>query len=127
MGRNFQLARKMENGRFLPVLGSISKEGMDPRTIASGTRYVFEGGQYSITVGVPTVNGVLYEAITQDVEVEDRGSTKIKVELQRPPTVRTQFIENGEEIPGTNATVYQDEVEVFGLRPGEDYFVMPGE
>ena len=38
----------------------------------------------------------------------------------------TRFIENDIDISGPIARVYVDDTEVFGLRPGEEHFVLPG-
>ena len=125
-GPEFKIYGEDENGNFVPVLGTISREGMAPEEIASNFRYVFEGGRYSITVGVPTVSGDLFMPITQEVDVKPSGRTKVIVQLTRPPAIRTRFVENGEEIRGVVSTVYQNNAEVFKLRPGEDYYVLPG-
>jgi hypothetical protein len=122
----FKIVGEDENGRYVPVQGTIHREGMKPGRIASNNRYVFDGGNYSITVGVPTVNGEIYMPVTQAIEVKSSGSTVIRVMLQRPPSIRTRFVENGEVMRGVLAYAYQDGKEVFRLRPSEDYFVMPG-
>ncbi len=125
-GPELKIVGEDENGNFVPVLGTIFREGMVARKIANNGRYVFEGGQYSITVGVPTVNGEIYQPVTKEIEVDPSGTTKIVVQLQRPPTIRTKFVEKSEEIRGVIASGYENDQEVFRLRPGEDYFVMPG-
>ncbi len=125
-GPEFKIFGEDENGNYVPVLGTIYRDGMEPVRIASNTRYVFEGGRYFINVGVQTVNGEIYLPISQEVEISLAGATKVGVLLQRPPTIRTKFIENDEEIRGVLATAFQNGREVFKLRPGEDYYVLPG-
>ena len=127
MGPEFKIVGEDKNGNYLPVAGTIIRQGIPVEKIASNQRYVFEGGLYSITVGVPTVNGTIYKPITRDVEVSPDSTTKVVVQLQRPPAIRTRFLENGKQVGGVNANVFQDGKEVFRLRPGEDYFVMPGD
>lgn len=122
----FKIVGQDENGNFLPVTGTISRPGMESTEIKNNVRYVFEGGDYTINVGVPTVNGVLYKPIMQDITVEDTGTTRITVTLTRPPTVRTMFIEEGEEVPGTGAYSYVNDKRGFGLRANEDFFILPG-
>ncbi len=51
---------------------------------ASNGRFVFEGGAYTLQAGVPTVNGVLYEPVTQEVQVAATGRTRIVVTVPRP-------------------------------------------
>ncbi len=125
-GSEFKLSAVDENGHYVPVLGTLNRVGEAVREISSNGRYVFKGGEYSITVGVPTVNNKLYKPITQSIQIKAIGSTKIVINLQRPPTIRTKFMENGEQVSGVIAYVYQDGKEVFRLRTYEDYFVMPG-
>lgn len=125
-GPEFKIAAEDENGNYLPVKGTISKPGMEAEEIKSNFRYVFEGGDYTINVGVPTVNGVIYKPITQEIKVNDIGSTKIKVMLSKPPSVSTNFLENGKEVPGAGVYAFVDDKRVFHLRQREDFFVMPG-
>lgn len=87
---------------------------------------MFPGGDYTINVGVPTVNGELYKPIMQDIQIKDSGTTRIQVTLERPPMIRTKFLQKGEEIHGVISEGYVDSAKVFGLRPAEDYYVMPG-
>lgn len=123
----FKIKAVDEQGNYLPVLGTISQPGMEPSEIASNFRYVFPGGEYQIAVGVPTINGELYKPIEQTITVKDVGQTLVEVTLQRPPQVRTRFIENDTEIRGVLATAYQQDKELFNLRPEEDYFILPGD
>ncbi len=69
---------------------------------------------------------MIYKPITQEIKINDSGSTKITVTLPRPPSTRTRFIESGEEVGGTTSYSYVDDVRGFGLRAREDYFIMPG-
>ena len=122
----FKIEGLDQHGNSVPVKGTISKPGMAPSEILSHHRYVFEGGEYSIVVGVPTVNGEIYQPVTQDITIKDQGTTRITVELIRPPTVRTKFIQAGEAVKGTTAYAYVDGESEFGLRTNEDFFILPG-
>jgi len=124
--REFKIVGVDENGNTVPVKGTIAQPGMEASEIKSNIRYVFAGGDYTINVGVPTVNDVIYEPITQAIKVKESGTTRITVTLTRPPTTRTRFIQSGEEVGGTHAYSYSDDVRGFGLRAREDYFIMPG-
>ncbi|MEM7193908.1 MAG: hypothetical protein AAF402_03095 [Pseudomonadota bacterium] len=114
------------NGAYLPVSGLLRASDGTTSEIKSSRRYVFEGGTYEMTVGVPTVNGILYKPITQVVDVSATGTTHITVELIRPPVIRTLFVQSGEEIPGVLTRVENGEGQNFNLRTGEDYFILPG-
>lgn len=70
---------------------------MDPTEIKSNFRYVFDAVNYSVTVGVPIVNGETYKPITKGIEVLKTVTTRILVTLERPPMIRTQFFESGNE------------------------------
>lgn len=124
--REFKIVGVDENDTTVPVKGTISKPGMEATEIKSNNRYVFDGGDYTIDVGVPTVNDLIYKPITQEIKINGSGSTKITVTLPRPPSTRTKFIESGEEVGGTTSYSYVDDVRGFGLRAREDYFIMPG-
>lgn len=124
--REFKIVGVDENGKTVPVKGTITKPGMEATEIKSNNRYVFDGGDYAINVGVPTVNDLIYKPITQEIKINDSGSTRITVTLPRPPSTRTRFIESGEEVGGTTSYSYVDDVRDFGLRAREDYFIMPG-
>ncbi|MBX2885650.1 MAG: VWA domain-containing protein [Granulosicoccus sp.] len=125
-GPEFKISGEDENGNYVPVRGTITGNNITTEEVASNRRYVFEGGTYALTAGVPTVNNILYEPIRKQIDISATGTTKIIVVLKRPPTIRTRFIENDEEVRGVIASAYQSDQEVFRLRPGEDYFVMPG-
>jgi len=122
----FKIYGEDAEGKFLPVNGTISQPGMAAEKIANNFRYVFKGGEYTINVGVPTANGVLYKPITRQITVKEPGRTKIHVTLTRPPSVITNFLQNGKEVRGTGAYAYVDDRKVFGLRQSELFFVMPG-
>lgn len=125
-GLEFKITGIDQNGNFVPVQGTLSKPEFETKEVRSNFRYEFPGGQYSIHVGVPTVNGVIYKPVTLDIQIEDVGRTRIEVTLARPPTIRTRFLENGKEIPGAIATAYQEGSQQYSLRPAEEYFVLPG-
>ena len=124
--REFKIVGLDEEGRTLPVKGTIRSADMEATEIKSNFRYVFDGGDYAINVGVPTVNGAIFEPIEQDVTVKEVGTTRVEVVLTRPPTTRTRFVQAGEDARGGMAYSYVDEEAGFGLRPREDYFILPG-
>jgi hypothetical protein len=82
MSLEFKILGEDEEGSFVPVLGTITHQNMQAQQIASNNRYVFEGGHYSITVGVPTVNNIIYQPVIQDVEINSSGLTKVVMQLQ---------------------------------------------
>ena len=129
-GPEFKIVGKDADGKYLPVKGTISKPGSKPempaKDIESNFRYVFEGGDYTINIGVPTASGEIYKPITQGIKVKDVGSTRISVVLSRPPMVTTKFIEKGKEVRGTIAYGYVKNKRDHSLRFGEEHFVMPG-
>lgn len=126
IGPDFKISAVDENGDIVPVAGTLSQPGRAPTNIASNHRYVFEGGKYTIEVGVPTANGELYSVVSNDIQIKNTGPTRIQVILQRPPKIKTKFLQNDEEVDGVISEGYIDGVKVFELRPSEDYFVMPG-
>jgi len=128
-GSEFYLSAVDENGYFVPVQGTISvldNSADENQRVASNGRYVIAGGRYILTAGVPTVNGELYRPVTQEIEVSATGTTRIQLELRRPPMVRTRFLQGGELLRGANASAQKDGIALFNLRPGEDYYIMPG-
>ena len=125
-GAEFRVAGQDGDGNFLPVIGSLAHPERGAVDVQSNRRYVFEAGIYTLSVGVPTLNGVAYEPVTREVEVEEVGETRIVVTVPRPPRVSTRFVSAGEEIRGTIARSYQNDEEVFSLRPNEEHFVLPG-
>ncbi len=110
----------------MPVRGSLTNGSGESINVASNGRFVFEVDIYTLQAGVPTVNGVIYEPVTQEVQVAATGRTGIVVTVPRPPIVTTRFVESDIDISGPMARAYVDEREVFGLRPGEKHFVLPG-
>ena len=125
-GSEFRLAGQDPDGNFVPVRGSLTNASGESIDVASNGRFVFEGGAYTLRVGVPTVNGVIYEPVTQEVQVAATGITRIVVTVPRPPIVTTRFVESDIDISGPMARAYVDERDVFGLLPGEEHFVLPG-
>lgn len=122
----FRLVGQDADGNFVPVQGTLTRAGEDPQAVSNNGRFVFDAGTYTLQAGVPTLNGVIYEPITQEVEVLAEGTTRVVVTVPRPPRVITRFVENGEEIRGVLSHAYQDGNEVFSLRPYEEHFVLPG-
>ena len=125
-GAEFRLAGQDADGNYLPVRGTLVNAAGESALVSSNGRFVFPGGAYTLTAGVPTVNGVTYQPVTQTVEVEATGTTRVVVTVPRPPRVTTRFLENGVDISGPMAYAYVDGAEVFGLRPREEQFVLPG-
>ena len=123
---DFRLAGQDANGNSVPVRGALTSASGERVDVASNARYVFEAGTYTLTAGVPTLNGATYEPVTQEVQVESTGRTRILVTVLRPPQVTTRFVENDIDISGPLARAYVDDTEVFGLRPREEHFVLPG-
>lgn len=115
-----------ENGNTVPVTGTLSKPGQQSTGISSDKSYDIEGGEYLIYAGVPTSDGQPYRPISQQVTVSESGSTEIEVKLQRPPVIRTQFLENGKEVPGVAVEGITSFQKALSLLPARDYFVKPG-
>ena len=124
--REFKITGLDADGKYLPVRGTINQPDTTAEEIKSNSRYVFAGGDYTITVGVPTLSGEIYKPITQSIKVKDTGTTHIEVTLARPPLVETRFLENGKEVRGTTAYAFVNDKQTFSLRFGEEHFVMPG-
>ena len=125
-GSELRLAGQDSDSNYLPVRGTLVSAAGESTEVSSNGRFVFAGGTYTLTAGVPTVNGVTYEPVTREVQVEATGTTRIVVTVPRPPRVTTRFLENGIDISGPIARAYVDGEEVFGLRPREEHFVLPG-
>ncbi len=125
IGPEFKISAIDKAGNYLPVTGTISNAD-GQQTISSNQRHVIAGGRYQIEVGVPTASGEIFAPVTQQVDVKETGRTRVVVTLPRPALIRTRFMAKGEEIRGANATAYENGTQVFKLRPGEDYYVMPG-
>ena len=106
--------------------GSLTNASGESVDVASNGRFVFEAGTYTLQAGVPTVNGVIYEPVTQEVQVAATGRTRIVVTVPRPPIVTTRFVESDIDISGPITRAYVDGRDIFGLRPGEEHFVLPG-
>ncbi len=122
----FRLAGQDPDGNFVPVRGSLTNASGESVDVASNGRFVFEAGTYTLQAGVPTVNGVIYEPVTQEVQVAATGRTRIVVTVPRPPIVTTRFVESDIDISGPITRAYVDGRDIFGLRPGEEHFVLPG-
>ncbi len=125
-GAEFRLVGQDAEGRFVPVAGSMQQGNADAVEVTSNARFVFDGGSYSLTAGVPTLNDVIYQPVTQDVEVLEAGETRVTVTVPRPPVVNTRFVSDGEDIRGVLVTAFQNGEQVFNLRPNEEHFVLPG-
>lgn len=125
-GPEFRIKGEDSEGNYVPVEGTIIGELLPETRITSSARFVFEGGTYTIRVGIPTLNGELFNPIEQKIEIDKSGSTEVTVVLERPALVTTRFFQD-DEIPGVLAHAYQSGVEIFSLRPNEEFFVMPGE
>ena len=108
------------------MTGTLVSADGDSADVSSNGRFVFPAGTYTLTAGVPTLNGVTYEPVTQEVQIEATGRTRIVVTVPAPPRVTTRFVENGVDISGPLARAYVNGEEVFGLRPREEHFVLPG-
>ena len=100
---------------------------MEAQEIKSNNRYVFDGGDYTINVGVPTVNDVIYKPITQEIKVNDSGTTKITVTVDEATVDPNQVYpirRRGRRYHLPTPTLMMSRG--FGLRAREDYFIMPG-
>jgi len=125
-GTEFRLAGQDADGNYLPVTGTLVSADGDSADVSSNGRFVFPAGTYTLTAGIPTLNGVTYEPVTQEVQIEATGRTRIVVTVPALPRVTTRFVENGVDISGPLARAYVNGEEVFGLRPREEHFVLPG-
>ncbi len=126
-GPEFKIIGVDGTGSFLPVAGVLSQQGIETENIESNHRYTFAGGEYSITVGVPTVNSEIYRPVTKTIKIQEYGRTRLTVVLERPPMIRTKFMQGETEIHGSIAAGFVGGKEIFKLRPGEDYYISPGD
>ena len=125
-GRDFSLRGLDANGNFVPVKGTLTAADGSVTEVQSNFRFVIDPGTYTLEAGVPTVNGVLYETRSKEIEVLEVGRTSATIEVPRPPQVTTQFISEGEEVRGTGVTAYQNGQEQFFMRPHDEYYILPG-
>ena len=125
-GYDFSLRGLDAEGNFVPVKGTLTAADGSVIEVQSNFRFVIEPGTYTLEAGVPTVNGVLYETRSKEVEVLEAGRTAVSIEVPRPPQVTTQFISEGEEVRGAGVTAYQSGHEQFFLRPRDEYYILPG-
>ncbi len=125
-GSEFRLLGEDESGNYLPLSGTLTPASGEPITVRSNTRYVIDGGVYMLAVGVPTLNDEVYKAVTRQIEVADVGTTRLVVVVPRPPRVTTRFIAEGKEVRGPLVTAYSENKKLFGIRPNEEHFIMPG-
>jgi len=125
-GAELRIAGEDDNGAFVPIAGTMRGDNGDTIEIRSNRRYVLPGGSYTLQAGVPTLGGATYEPVTQQVEVNESGETRITVTVPRPPRVMTRFVEAGVEVRGALAHAFGGDEELFSLRPNEEHFILPG-
>ena len=104
--------------RAMPVAGDAA--------LHSAELWLMTGGSYSVEVGIETGNGTLYETVTAEVAVAERGETVLELVVEEPPTVRSRFVERGEDRRGALVYAYQDDREVFSFRWMDEVYVEPG-
>lgn len=115
-----------EAGEEMTVKGWATPPGGERVEVKSHFRNVIPAGAYSVEVGVETRNGTIYKPVTANVTVRERGETVLEVVVERPPTVRATFLEDGEKTRGSHVTAYQGDEEVFSFRAKDQVFAEPG-
>ena len=125
-GPEFKISGADKEGRYMPVRGTVTNSKGDSFDVQSNARFVIEGGTYTLTAGVPTLNNEVFQPITQEIEVKEQGTTKIKIVVPRPAMIMTAFFANGEEIRGMGASAYQNGNKLFNVRANEEHYIMPG-
>ncbi len=115
------------NGKRMRSFGTLSRTGQKLYDVTSNGRNLVEPGDYQLEFGVRTKNGNLYKPVSKMIHVAKTGETQIKLQVPKPPTVKTKFIENGKETPGrTQIYAYQNGLEVFTFRWKDEVFIDEG-
>ena len=111
------------------VEGTLSQAGTDRFEVTSNCRNQVDAGTYDLLVGVPTVNGNLYQPVQQTVTTSDSEDTIVTVEVPEPPSVKARFVDGAEEDKdqrGAQITAYQNGEEVFRFRWMDEVYLDEG-
>ncbi|MGH1365267.1 MAG: vWA domain-containing protein [Calditrichia bacterium] len=106
--------------------GTLQQNGEIKYEVSSRHRSAVEAGIYQLTIGVRTKNGTIYKAVTQNIEVGKKGETLIEVTVPRPPSVKTKFIDRGENVRGSLVYAWKEGQEVFRFRWKDEVFLDEG-
>lgn len=115
------------SGERLKVRGTLSQNGEEKYPVMSFARNVVEPGEYSMTIGVKTANGNLYQPITQTVLVKESGETTVQLTVPEPPSVATTFLDNEKKVPGGIVSAFQGGEKVFHFRWKDRVYLDEGE
>ena len=116
-----------ESGERIWVHCIVEADGQSRQEGRSDSKFGVPMGNVEITVGVKTRNDEVFKPINKTIEITESGETVIDVKVSEPPSVRTKFIEKGEERNGVMTYGYQNDIQLLGLRPNDWQYVMPGE
>ncbi|MEM7283620.1 MAG: hypothetical protein AAF438_18550 [Pseudomonadota bacterium] len=126
-GPQFYLAGLDDEGNPLPIEGTLGS-GEVSIPVSSEGRFVIDGGEYEMTVGVKTRNGNLYRPITETITVKEAGTTNIEVIVPTPPRVSVQFFDQGAEVDESGLVyVSQAGQELFRFRAIDEIYIDEGE
>ncbi len=114
-------------GDRLKVKGTLSQNGTEKYQVMSFARNVVEPGEYSMTIGVETANGNLYQPVTQTVLVRESGETTVQLTVPEPPSVVTTFLDNEKKVAGGIVTAFQEGEKVFHFRWKDRVYLDEGE
>ncbi|AWZ03112.1 hypothetical protein RHODOSMS8_03612 [Rhodobiaceae bacterium] len=129
----FQIRPTDADGRrYVDVGGSLYQGGERlHRAVAAkgrGRNRVEEPGDYEIEVGVLLRDGSVYNPVRVAFEVTDGpGDTMVDVLVEAPARVNAVFTENGQPHRGAHVEAYQDGVQVFSFRAGDEVHAAPGD
>ncbi len=122
----FFLKGRDAEGRAMRVAGTLSRDGKELFEVVSHRRNQVESGAYTLTAGVPTANGTLYQPVTKQVEARPEGETTVEVEVAVPPSVYAVFKDPKAPQRGSLVSAFQQGKEAFKFRWIDTVYVEPG-
>jgi len=117
-----------EAGRSFIVKGALLKDGASVQEVFSNFRNPVEAaGEYEIEVGVVLRDGTLYKPVRAPAVISEPGVTTVDIRVTRPAILSARFVEDGEEVRGSNVTASQHGAEAFKFRAFDEVLARPGD
>jgi hypothetical protein len=114
-------------GNRVNVKGSLLKDGEEIQKVESYQRYTdIKPGDYTVSVGMETINGNIYKPVSKDVKISESGRTTVVVEVPLPPSVIGRFVDFDQTQSQGFIRAHQNGQELFKFQAGQKVYLDEG-